>query len=98
MQINAILLSLSLFHSVYWSRNDIATLCWVPRTCNESSKSFSFSRTFTAPATVSLRKIHLNKILEERNLHVSKLKAVFGVQVLVCLQQIIFEVALANRV
>ena len=79
MPINAILPSLSLFYSVYWSRNDIATLCWGSRACNESSKSFSFYRTFTAPATVTLHKIHLNKILKERNLHVSKLK-----QFLVC--------------
>ena len=79
MPINAILPSLSLFHSVYWPSNDIATLCWVPRACNESSKYFSFCRTVTAPATVSLHKIHLNKILKERNLHVSKLK-----QFLVC--------------
>ena len=58
---------------------DIATLCWVPRACNESSKSFSFCRTFTAPATVTLHKIHLNKIPKERNLNVSKVK-----QFLVC--------------
>ena len=77
--INAILPSLSLFHLVYWSRNDIATLCWVPRVCDEPSKSFSICRTFTAPATVTQHKINLNKFVKERNLHVSKLK-----QFLVC--------------
>ena len=56
---------------------DIAALCWVPRACNESSKSFSFCPTFTAPATVTLHKIHPNKILKERNLNLSKVKRFF---------------------
>ena len=53
---------------------DIPILCWVPRACNESSKSFSFCRTFTAPAMVTLHKIHLKKILKERNLDLNKVK------------------------
>ena len=81
MPINAILPSLWLFIQFIGREItiDIATLCWVFRACNESSKSFSFCRTLTTPATVSLHKINLNKILKERNLDVSKLK-----QFLVC--------------
>ena len=45
----------------------------------ESFKYTSLCPTFKAPATVTLHKIHLNKIPKERNLTVTKLK-----QVLVC--------------
>ena len=55
-------------------------------------------RNLLVPVTITLHKIHLNKILKKIDLDVSKLiKALFGVQVIVCLQQIIFEAALANQ-
>ena len=47
-----------------------------------------FCETFTVPVTVTLHKIRLNKMSNERNLDVNKLKLVFfAVSVLVCLQQ-----------